>query len=243
MPDRLTVQDQMSRSFDPGWAASYREMDAEVLRAGNSGDHYCRILKQLTASFGRQLVALDVGCGTGRYFHCLKAIKRLVGTDISAAMLANAQDPVNREQVEVGSIELRCGDVLTLDLPLAAFDFIYSIGVLGEYAPLDVRTARRLGELLAPGGAMFVTAVDANSRVSVPEKGAPSFTRRLARKAFPFLPQTVRQIANRTLSPYYVSRQQLEAVFAKAGFSAVTLTPYVHTSGWLGTHWDCLVRK
>lgn len=243
MPERKTVLDKMAQGFDSGWAEQYRQMDAEVLRPGNSGDHYSSVLGAITRSFGRQLLALDVGCGTGRYFYCLNRIERLVGIDISAAMLKNAESPVNREKMDIKSIDLICGDVLNIDLPLGGFDFIYSIGVLGEYAPLDVRTVRRLRELLAPGGVLFVTAVDSASRVSVPETAAPSFVRRLARKTFPALPRALRRLLNAWLSPHYVSRDQIEAVFSEAGISNVALTEYVHTSGWLGTHWDCLARN
>ena len=140
------------------------------------------------------------------------------------------------------SIDLRCGDVLEIELPRGGFDLIYSIGVLAEYSPLDARVLGRFRELLAPGGALFVTAVESSSRVSVAERGAPSFGRRLIRKCFPWMPRGLRRLLNRGLSPFYLSRPQLQAAFAAAGFEQVTLSAYPHTSGWQGTHWDCLAR-
>jgi SAM-dependent methyltransferase len=242
MADASIYRDHVATSFNAEWAAKYREMDDQALSPGRSGDHYCRILSQITTSFGRQIDALDVGCGTGRYFHCLNRVGRLVGVDISAAMLAHAKHPVKREYIDAKTIDLICGDVLSVDLPLGGFDLIYSIGALGEYSPLDVRTVRRLRYLLAPKGLLFITTVDSRSRVSVPESGAPSFARRLARKAFPLLPHAVRRSLNRKLSPFYLSRRQAESVFLAAGFADVTLTEFVHTTGWLGTHWDCVAR-
>jgi SAM-dependent methyltransferase len=158
-------------------------------------------------------------------------------------MLEQAKDPINAAQMDVQSVELLCGDVLTMDLAAGGFDLIYSIGVLGEYSPLDQRIVRRLHDLLAPQGVLFVTAVDSGSRVSEPENAAPSFGRRLARKLFPTLPNRLRQLLNRRLSPHYISHRELKSVFRSAGFADVTLEKYVHTSGWLGTHWDCLARK
>lgn len=243
MQDTATYKAHIARSFDAAWAAKYRQFDEQALRPGHSGDHYSHFLSEITASFGRQIDALDVGCGTGRFFHCLNRVGRLVGIDLSPAMLAKAKDPVKREQIDAKAIDLICGDVLSVDLPLAGFDLIYSIGALGEYSPLNERTVRRLRTLLAPQGLLFVTAVDSCSRVSVPESEAPSFARRLARKSFPLLPHTLRRFLNRRLSPFYLSRREVKSVFWAAGFADVTLTEFVHTSGWLGTHWDCLARN
>ena len=243
MPDPANYKQEVARSFGGDWASKYRELDEQSLSPGDAGEHYCRALGQISAAFDRQIDVLDVGCGTGRYFHCLKGVRRLVGIDISAQMLQQARDPIRREQIDIPTIELICGDALSVELPLAGFDLIYSIGVLGEYSPLDKPTLRRLRDLLAPRGVLFLTAVDSSSRVSVPETGAPSFARRLVRKSFPLLPHAFRRFLNRKLSPFYVSRAEVKAAFLAAGFTDVTLTEFVHTTGWLGTHWDCLVEN
>jgi hypothetical protein len=36
---------------------------------------YDKTLTQITLSFDNPIAALDLGCGTGRYFHCLKTLK------------------------------------------------------------------------------------------------------------------------------------------------------------------------
>ena len=50
-----------------------------------------KVLGELTASFGQPISVLEAGCGTGRYFHCLHNVDRLVGLDISPDMLAAAR--------------------------------------------------------------------------------------------------------------------------------------------------------
>jgi SAM-dependent methyltransferase len=235
-------REQVRRSFDGDVAHRYREWDQQSLAPGHGGAHYCFKLRQLCESFGRPITVLDLGCGTGRYFHCLRGVKRLVGIDLSAHMLQQAQESTNQGRLSTGSVELICGDVMELELPLHQFDLVYSVGVLGEYSPFDERVARRLRDLLLPGGALFVTAVDSASRISVPEKGSPALGRRLARKLLPVLPLGTRRLINRQLSPFYMSHRQLHAVFAAAGFDAVDMAPFVHPAGWRGTHWDCLAR-
>jgi SAM-dependent methyltransferase len=238
-----TYTAKVASEFNQQWARKYRQLDQLALAAGGAGDHYCSILRTLSASFGRPIDVLDIGCGTGRYFHCLTRVHQLIGVDISASMLEQAKDPIGGDQLDVQTITLLCGDALSLTLPRAGFDLIYSIGVLGEYSPLNETVTRRLRALLAPGGMLFVTAVDSASRVSVPENEPPPFIRRLARKGFPMLPRRPRRLLNRRLSPFYISRPQLESAFAAAGFRDVTVTEFVHTSGWLGTHWDCLAKN
>jgi len=243
MTNRPDYADDVAASFSEDWARQYRDLDEQALADGEAGSHYGAILGQISASFGRPIDVLDAGCGTGRYFHCLRNARQLVGVDISSSMLKLARTPIRQEQLEVREINLICGDALAVKLPLARFDLIYSIGVMGEYSPLDQSVIRRFRDLLAPRGVLFVTAVDSATRVSVPETGTPSFTRRLMRKGFPHLPHPLRRSLNRILSPFYVSRAQLQTAFSAAGFSDFTLNEYVHTSGWLGTHWDCTARN
>jgi SAM-dependent methyltransferase len=229
-------------SFDPAWARQYRHEDEVAVGLAGSYKHYSQTLSRLTGSKTAPIDVLDVGCGTGRYFHCLRNLRRLVGIDTSAHMLAQARNPIHREDIGARSLELICGDMFSARLAVSSFDFIYSIGVLGEYAPLDMAALVKLKSLLKSGGTLFVTAVDAGSRVSVPESGQPPLIRRIARKAFPHLPRAARIAINRHLSPCYVIAERLRMLFRSVGFPSThfKLTPYVHTSGWRGTHWDCL---
>src|ERR1041385_9228822 len=71
----------------------YRE-DDEVEVTTENHRHYCEMLREITTSFDRPISVLDVGCGTGRYFHCLKNVDLLIGLDISPEMLKAAESPV-----------------------------------------------------------------------------------------------------------------------------------------------------
>jgi SAM-dependent methyltransferase len=229
-------------SFDADWARIYRTHDELEGGADSPFRHYGDLLEALSSSFDRPIDVLDAGCGTGRYFHRLRNVDRLVGMDLSAAMLQQARNPLHADQVQARRIEFACGDLLGLGLPAASFDMIYSVGVYGEYAPLDVALVREFQRLLRPGGLLFVTAVESSSRVSEPENVRPSLPLRIVRKLFPRLPVGVRLLLNRRLSPFYTTKSALEQAFRESAFTDVDIAPYVHRWGWKGTHWDCTAR-
>jgi len=231
--------EHVRQSFDAERSKRYRQREEEIVRSSDTVRHYGTILRELSESLTPGATALDVGCGSGRYFHCLRNVRRLVGIDLSPDMLEQARAPVCADEMTVADIELLCDDVQALPLPEAAFDLIYSIGVYGEYSPLDDLLLRRLASLLKPGAVLFITAVDSHSRVSGPESGQPSLPRKLLRKAFPLLPGKARERINRLLSPHYLSRVEMQAVFERSPFRSFAIEPYRHVSGWPGTHWDC----
>jgi SAM-dependent methyltransferase len=229
-------------SFDESWSELYRNMDSQLAAGEPTYAHYGAILEKLSAAFGRSIDVLDAGCGTGRYFHRLQHVNRLVGLDLSPHMLVQARNPVRADEVRAKSIDLICGDLLALQLPANSFDFVYSVGVYGEYAPADETLMRECRRLLRPGGILFVTAVETTSRVSEPENARPSLPRRVIRKAFPYLPTAFRVLLNKKLSPCYTTKTQLEGALGRAGFAQIDIKPYVHRQGWRGTHWDCTAR-
>ena len=77
---------------------TYREDDESAVLT----DRHRRlnnVLRELSSSFGHDISVLDLGCGTGRYFHCVINARRLTGIDISLHMLQEARNPVRREQI------------------------------------------------------------------------------------------------------------------------------------------------
>src|SRR5688572_1914734 len=63
-------------------AQDYRTQDEEHI-GGRDYQHVSKILRDVCRSFGREIRVLDLGCGTGRYFHCIQNARELVGLDIS----------------------------------------------------------------------------------------------------------------------------------------------------------------
>jgi SAM-dependent methyltransferase len=152
--------------YQPGYARLYRQHDDELGEV-EAYDAFCAWLGRVCASFDAPIDALDIGCGTGRYFCALQNVRSLVGIDASAAMLEEARRPVNAGRITAGTIELVRGDVMSHDFAPASFDLIYAIGVLAEHTPLDARVVTNVARWIKPGGRFAFTTVHLES-ASVP---------------------------------------------------------------------------
>jgi ubiquinone/menaquinone biosynthesis C-methylase UbiE len=109
---------------------------------------YRKIRPQLFAGFSG--VILDAGVGTGRNFPFYPADAKIVGIDLSPAMLALA---ARRRPSSTAEIELRHMDVTRIDLPDRYFDaaiatFLFC--VLPD--ELQVPALRELKRVTKPGG-------------------------------------------------------------------------------------------
>jgi SAM-dependent methyltransferase len=229
--------------YDRAAARRYREQDDTALAKGGSKRHYCEILGRLTHAFGRKIDVLDAGCGTGRYFQCLRNVRRLVGVDISEHMIEEARNPVARDRLDVESIELHVGDVASLKLPPASFDFICALGVLGEHSPVDAALLDTAASLLKDDGVLFFSAVDTHSRTTDSAGSAP-LLRRAARKLFPYLAPSVRAALNRKLEPHYLSRNELVERLEASPFASFEIMRYEHPPGsWRGAHFDTIAYR
>src|SRR5436190_20545575 len=146
--------------------AGYREVSSQYRRDDEievtTANHH-RIgatLKRICASFGKPIKALEVGCGTGRYFHCLTNVDELVGVDITHDMLRGAETPVRQEQITVKKISLMLGNIYLTKFEPASFDFIYSLGMFGNGCPVTVDLCNKFHDWLTPGGKLFFNTVD-----------------------------------------------------------------------------------
>src|SRR5437867_2451402 len=103
--------------------ASYREVnpkyrqDDEIEVTTENHRHYSHILRGISSSFARPITVLDVGCGTGRYFHCLKNVEQLVGIDVSPDMLRAAESPVRESEITAEEIQLICENIFLASFP------------------------------------------------------------------------------------------------------------------------------
>lgn len=144
---------------DKARSKKYRE-DDELIISSEGHKHLWKILRDLSGSFGHNISALDLGCGTGRYFHCLENVETLTGVDVSQHMLKEARNPVRREKIRCERINLVCANVFELGLNPQSFHFIYSIGLFIGYSLFSRSVCNTLFNLLNPGGKFFFTVAD-----------------------------------------------------------------------------------
>jgi ubiquinone/menaquinone biosynthesis C-methylase UbiE len=222
-------------------AARYR-CDDEIEVTTEHHRHLKSLLYRMSSSFGRPISALDVGCGTGRYFHCVKNVQRLDGIDISQEMLKIAESPVRQEEVSIGSIALKCGNIHLESFPPESFDLIYSIGMFGNGCPVTVDLCNKFYDWLAPGGKLFFDAVDL---ATLP------LSRRIRRKiragVYPLLPRRWKGILNKREArlPFFgLNKKDLEGIMRASRFSDYSVASCVCRSPlWQGVHLECGASK
>lgn len=221
--------------YDRSYSEQYRHFDDVFI---NTPDytHYAPLLTELTASFNRPIKVLEVGCGTGRYFHTLKNTIELTGIDISAHMLQLAQTPLKEDEVNIPVINLVEGSVFEHDFGNERFDFIYSIGVLGEHAPLTMELCDRLYDLLKDEGTLFTTVVDIDDRKNA--------KRKLAETVYPLLPGKIQSVLDKRWETNYMSYKQLDSMMKSSRFDDYNISYYKAAGiGWIGAHMDCVANK
>jgi predicted TPR repeat methyltransferase len=115
-------------------------------------------VRQVMRDLSRPLqfgTALDLGCGTGLAGMAFRPLaRRLVGVDLSPAMVVKAREKGIYDQTQVASIEdflhAAAAEQARYDLVLAADVFVY----VGDLAPV----LARIGKIIAPGGILAFTA-------------------------------------------------------------------------------------
>ena len=179
--------------YDEQYAERYRSHDDDL---GNS-PAYQMFVSWLRTVCGRATPpfdALDLGCGTGRYFCALHGVRTLVGLDASPAMLAQARHPLHEDRIAVQDIALVQGDVLGYDFGPDRFDLVYSIGVLAEHVPLQPDVVARVRRWLRPEGRFAFSTVHPASP-SVPR----TWPRRAGMVVAPLLPAPLARSVRRRL--------------------------------------------
>jgi SAM-dependent methyltransferase len=202
-------------TYSEPYAPRYREHDEQV-RGGGAVTRLATWLRAVSERFPAPPDVLDLGCGTGRYFHVLARARRLVGIDVSRPMLERAQCPVGDPGCVAGRLTLIEGDFLTHEFEPGEFDLVYSIGVVGEHSPFDEALASRVRGWLKPGGRLAFTTVHPLS-ASVP--------RTLGRRIGEWLLPMARGASRRALrsrlmrAGLYADEERVKEVLAVAGFS------------------------
>jgi SAM-dependent methyltransferase len=147
--------------YDGAYAQRYRAHDDTL---GDSAPYhgFAAWLQCVCAAFARPIDALDLGCGTGRYFSALPCARTITGIDASPEMLAQARQPIGRDRI-TAQVTLIHGDLLSHPFDAGSFDLAYSVGVLAEHAPLNAALVARVHRLLKAGGRFAFSTVHPDS--------------------------------------------------------------------------------
>ena len=224
-------------------AALYDERYAERYRAhddglADSGPYlgFVAWLQRVCARFTAPAEALEIGCGTGRYFSALRNVRTLVGLDASPAMLALAAHPFRADAITAERVTLVEGDALAHDFPAGSFDLVYSIGVLAEHVPLQAELVGRIHTWLRRGGRFAFSTVHPASP-SVPQTAA----RRLGSALLPWVPGSLHAyLRDRYLAAgLYADEPYLRALLAD-GFEIESMERFVSEAH---LHCLCVARK
>lgn len=207
--------------------------------------HHQRLQKtlgELTASFDHPISVLEAGCGTGRYFHCLRNVDRLVGLDISPDMLEAARHPVREDQITVTDIELICGNVFTAPIRPESFDLIYSLGMFGFGCPVTREICTRFYEWLKPSGKLFFNVIDRGGR-PLPMRIRGTLRNWVYNVAPTGLRERMDERANH-MPLFDLTRRELESILRTTPFKEFRVQSQPCLSPlWSGSHLEVLAEK
>ncbi len=151
VPDEGALAAQYSAEYYTGKQGAYYgyEEDRNILAANFAGK------LDLIERHRRPGKLLDVGCALGFFVHT--AIERgweAIGVDVSEFATRYARERLR--------LPVRTGSLLECDFPRASFDIITFWDTL-EHVSDPMAHLRRAGELLAPGGILYLTTGDVGS--------------------------------------------------------------------------------
>lgn len=157
---------------------------------------YLRQLVAYTGSLPRRLV--EIGCGSGDLLVEAQALGiEVVGVDVSPHAAATANE-------RLGQPAVRCGTLESVDLPAGSFDACVLSDVI-EHDREPVQFLRRVREILAPGGVVFLAT-----------PSVESWSARLLKRHW--MEFKLEHLA-------FFSPATIENALAKAGFEQVRVTP------------------
>jgi len=234
------IEEQIKAGYRDITVQYRRDDEVEVLSANHR--RLASSLQQICRSFDHPITALDVGCGTGRYFHCLENVRCLTGMDISEEMLAAAASPVLQEKITASEVRLVRRNIHLASFPAESFDFIYSLGMFGHGCPVTVVVCNKFHEWLRPGGTLFFNIVDF--------AGLPLWyrARRKARiMIYPVLPKRLQAVLDKReqRAPFFsLTQEQLEKIMLSTRLADFRVTSNVCQSPlWSGRHLECTAGK
>lgn len=239
--DHRSFGAKIAADYDRG-ANQYRH-DDEIEACSENHQRLGGNLRRICRSFSRPVRVLEMGCGTGRYFHWLDRTQLLVGTDISGEMLNQAKHPVREAEVAAREIRLIQANIYELNFEPGSFDFIYSLGVFGYGAALTAELCEKIACWLAPDGRLYFDAIEKR------DMGRTHQVKQTVKSAVvPLLPGSVKEkLAAREAAAVPVfnhTRAGVEQLMEAAGFVDFSISSNTcHSPLWTGMHLECCARK
>jgi ubiquinone/menaquinone biosynthesis C-methylase UbiE len=139
-------------------AEEYAESDQTLF---NSSDHVTTqnwLSDHLKAEDKPMSRLLDLGCGTGRWFHVEVAnAHTVIAVDFSRAMLKCATEKVNRNGYN--NVYLIQADVFHLPFKEDLFDCVVSLGVIDLHAPLTKGLLEEVRKVVKEDGLFLFTVL------------------------------------------------------------------------------------
>ena len=222
-------------------AAQYRR-DDEIEVTTEHHRHLRSVLESITTFFDRPIRVLDAGCGTGRYFHCLRNSPTIIGVDLCPAMLDAANRPVLAEEISARKITLICANIFDVSFPPNSFDVIYSMGMFALGCRFSAELCARFFEWLTPDGRLFfnVTDRDGMSQAKLRRQKLRKIIHRTA-------PQWIkRALDEREHHPEVqaLTREELASIMSRTPFKRYRIISEACVSPlWTGRHLECLAWR
>lgn len=231
--------------YDSEYATQYANVDSQLIGTEDfsfscnfirTAGNYSMQCPSRGGDKSNRRVAIDFGCGTGRYFECFERFSTLLACDISESMLAHARDKceVLAGRYKLNVLLIRAGMELLDQLMPNSVNFVSSIGVLGEHYPLDVLFLKKVSRILVNGGVCAFTVVDADSIAK-----QNSMKRRLYER---FSRSTGIRIDR--FHCLHLQSTELASVVEHSGLDTVqSLSRFHHGHQWRGSHFFVILRK
>lgn len=201
-------------SYSSTSAALYRQSD-DLGKESVTHSGKCEIIRDLSSRFSEPITMLDLGCGTGRYFHCAKNVRRLIGVDPSQDMLMQARAPVMGGNRDVRLIRSTLHEV---SFAPQTFELAICIGVLGLWCPVEELVLRRVAKMLKHNGIFFFSAIE---YLPVPM----TVKRRVASAIRPLLFGAPRRFVDFKLRQFTISEQRVRDL-AQRYFEQMKITKW-----------------
>lgn len=239
--DYRRYETNLAKSYDCG-ANQYR-LDDEIEACSENHQRLGGNLRRMCRSFSHPVRVLEMGCGTGRYFHWLENTRLLVGTDISPEMLRQAKHPVHASEVTAAEIRLIHGNLYEMTFEPESFDIIYSLGVFGYGAAITDVVCAQLQSWLAPGGRLYFDALERRDSGRIYD-----LKQSVKSAVLPLMPGPIRErveARRREAVPVFNhTRAEIEQLMAAAGFEDFVISSNTcHSPLWTGMHLECSARK